>query len=139
MTDKDKIIRLIEHESVLVGLRSDNVIHVEFKENSEITLNVQQHLLKSALELAQGKYLPVIYEAEPFVSISKDAKKNANEMEDDFPHTATVVVVKNLAQRILADFYYKVRPVKRPYKIVTDFEKGIDWLQKNYPISATHY
>lgn len=139
MTDKDKIIRLIEDDSIRIGLRSDDILHVEFKENSEITIEVQNHLLQTALELTEGMYLPIIYEAEPFVSLANDAKKNATLMEAQFPHTASAIVVKNLAQRIIADFYYKVKPTKRPYKIVTDFDKGIEWLKTNYPKKTTPY
>ena len=73
---------------------------------------------------------PFIFSAGEFVSITKEARKNATKMEDQVPVSASAVLVINLAQKLIADFYYKFDKPKNPLKVFRDFDKGIEWLKK---------
>jgi hypothetical protein len=77
---------------------------------------------------------PFIFTADEFISITTKARKNSKKMEPFVPNMGTVLVVRNLAQRILADYYYKFDKPGIPYKVVKDFDKGIQWIRETFDI-----
>ena len=121
-------VREISNDEVHVGLRDDGIIHINFKPNTEINLEFQSVLLSFIVELVGDKKSLIIYEGGEFISVTKEARENAIVIEEQTPTMASVVVVKNLAQKIIADFYYFVNKPKRPFKVFWDFDKGIEWL-----------
>lgn len=129
MHHTEDIVCSIEHECVIVSLRTDDIVHVYFKPNTEITVPLQNTLIQLYNEITKGNKAYFIFEAGEFVSITKEARENAVRMEDDTPTIASAIVVRNLAQKIIADFYYTVNKPKQPYKVFSKFENGIEWLK----------
>lgn len=124
-----KVLEFIDHEKVIVSKRSDSIIHVTFKPNTEITVEFQNELVEMYNQLTGGKKSLFIFEGGEFVSVTKEARENAITIEDNTPTRASAIVVRNLAQKIVADFYYKINKPKQPFKVFWSFEKGILWLQ----------
>jgi hypothetical protein len=122
-------LEFIDHEKVTVSKRSDLIIHVAFKPNTEITVEFQDELVAMYNQITGGKKSLFIFEGGEFVSITKEARENAITIEDNTPTRASAIVVRNLAQKIVADFYYKINKPKQPFKVFWSFEKGIIWLQ----------
>ncbi len=122
-------LEFINHEKVTVSKRSDLIIHVSFKPNTEITVEFQDELVAMYNQITGGKKSLFIFEGGEFVSITKEARENAITIEDNTPTRASAIVVRNLAQKIVADFYYKINKPKQPFKVFWSFEKGIIWLQ----------
>lgn len=85
--------------------------------------------MKAAYWELSDKLAPFIFTAEGFIKLTKEAQKNAKLMEDETPVGASALIVKNTAQKLMADFYYKISPPKRPLKVFKDFDKGIEWLK----------
>lgn len=123
------IIEFIDHEKVTVSKRIDLIIHVSFKPNTEITIEFQDELVAMYNQLTEGKKSLFIFEGGEFVSITKEARENAITIEDNTPTRASAIVVRNLAQKIVADFYYKINKPKQPFKVFWSFDKAILWLQ----------
>lgn len=128
MNQTERIIRKIEHDQFIVALRDDGIVHVTFLPNTEITVQLQGVLIEFYERLTLGEKAYFVFEGGEFVSITKDARENAIVMEESTPTIASAIVVKNLGQKIIADFYYKVNRPKQPYKVFWSFEKAIDWL-----------
>jgi hypothetical protein len=121
-------MKRLENDQVIVTLRGDGIVHVSFLPNTEITVEFQQVLLNMYNEVTGGKKSLFIFDGGEFVSITKDARENAVAIEETTPTKASAIVVKNLAQKIIADFYYKVNRPKQPYKVFWQFDKAIEWL-----------
>jgi hypothetical protein len=121
-------MKRLENDQVIVILRGDGIVHVSFLPNTEITVEFQQVLLNMYNEVTGGKKSLFIFDGGEFVSITKDARENAVAIEETTPTKASAIVVKNLAQKIIADFYYKVNRPKQPYKVFWQFDKAIEWL-----------
>lgn len=110
-------------------LREDGIMHISFKSNTHINVEVQEEMVKTYWQLTDIKR-PFIFEGGDFVSVCPEARKNALLIEEQTPVLASAILVKNLGQRILADYYYKVFPPKYPLKVFRSFDAGIEWLKQ---------
>jgi hypothetical protein len=124
------IIREIDHEFLLVAMRSDGIVTVYIKSHTEINITLQKDMIKIYNELTGGKKAVFLFEAGEFVSITKEARSYAIRMEKDTPTYASAILVKNLGHKIIADFYYKVNRPKQPYRIFWHKDKAIEWLKE---------
>ena len=122
------LLRKIDQPKVEIHLYDDWYIHVHFRDNEVINVQLQDELLNIYLELTEGKLYRFLFTGGEFVSISKEARYHANEIEDISPLGASAIVLSNLAHKIIADFYYRINKPKRPYKVLWSKEKAVKWL-----------
>lgn len=128
MKEQDQLIRKIENDFAIVGMRKDGIVHVYFKPHTELTVTVQEVLLVVYNEITGGEKHPFIFQAGEYCTISKDARENAGKIEHLSPAKASVVYVNTLAHKLIAEFYYKFNKPVQPYKVVSEFSDGIRWL-----------
>lgn len=128
MHQKECLEETIEIEEAIVGRRKDGILHVYYKDSAEINVELQARILTIFKSLAGGQNRNILFEAGEYVTVTKEARENAIKMEEHVPSLTTVVIVQNLAYKLVADFYYKFNKPKRPYKVFTNFEKGVEWL-----------
>lgn len=129
MSPKTEIVRKIEHDQVIICMRDDGIIHVTFLPNTEITIEFQHELIEHYKTITENKKSRFIFEGGEFISIDKEARENAIKIEGLSPCVASAVVVKNLGQKIIADFYYMVNKPKLPFKVFWNFDNAIEWLK----------
>ena len=130
MTSNAKVVREIDHEFITVSLRTDGIVEVYIKPNTEINITLQKDMIRIYNELTNGKKAVFLFTAGEFVSITKEARIYAIRMEKNTPTFASAILVKNLGHKIIADFYYKVNRPKQPYRIFWNSDKAIDWLKE---------
>ena len=51
-------------------------------------------------------------------------------MEDRFPGHCYAIVAHNLAYKIVANFYLKVKKPKTPFKVFSDEDSALVWLNE---------
>jgi hypothetical protein len=134
MQQTEALIRSIKMDDAIVGMRNDGIVHVYFRPCTVIDVPLQLKLLDAYHEITGGKKTPFIFEAGEYISVTREAKENAIVIEEITPTLASAVLINNFAQKLIAVFYYKIKPPKQPYKVVWKFEKGVEWLQQ---VSAT--
>lgn len=88
-------------------------------------------MLDVYIELCGNKFHPFIFEADEYVTVTKEARDNALSLEEKSPVGLSAVIVKSLAHKLIADFYMKFNKPRRPYKVFKDFNEGINWLKSN--------
>ncbi len=123
----DLYVKQIEKELFIASLRFDGIIHVYFKPNTHITVELQKEMLSAYFELTDISR-PFIFEGGEFVSLSKEARLNAIQIEPISPVGASAVIVKNLGQRIIADYYYRFNKPKKPLRVFKCFNEAATWL-----------
>lgn len=128
MKEQDQLVRKIENDFAVVGLRKDGIVHVYFKPHTELTVTLQEILLVIYDEITGGVKMPFIFQAAEYCSVSKEARDNTAHLESQSPIKATVVYVNTLAHKLIAEFYYKFNKPLQPYKVVSEFSDGIRWL-----------
>ena len=102
---------------------------MDFKSGTLIDVALQNELENIYRFLINKKH-PFIFTGGEFVSITAEARKNAIEMEERVLVGYNAIIVKNLAQRLIADYYYRFNKPKNPYKVFKKFEDGIRWLKE---------
>ena len=124
-----KIIKEIKIPEATVSLREDGIVHVYYQKNTFLNVELQMRILEIFNEITGKKKMLFIFEAGEGVIITKGARENAILIEDISPVLASAVVAPNLAYRLIANFYIKVKKIKGQYKVVRDLEEGIKWLK----------
>lgn len=125
-TFQDKII---ENKNAIVHSRIDGIVHVTFKEGTEIDIALQDEMIKVYLEVCEGKKRPFLYTGIGDVTITKEGREYSKELEDVFPAIATAIIADNLAYRIIANFYLNVNKPRAPYKVFNDIASAEAWLK----------
>lgn len=128
MTQKEELVKVVESSSYIIGLRKDDIIHIFFKPNTLINIELQNEMAEVFKNICGGEKKSFIYEGVGSINVTSEARKNALAMENYVPIKASVVIAKNSLQRLLADFYYFINKPKTPYNVFTKFEDGIKWL-----------
>lgn len=130
MNQPEAIIRKIDHDLVVVAMRMDGIVHVYFKPGTEITVPFQEELVSMYNQITEGNKAKFLFEGGEFVSITKEARENAIRIENETPTLASAILVMNLGQKIIADFYYLVNRPQQPYKVFSSFPKAVEWLNQ---------
>jgi len=130
MHQEHRIIRKIITDEVIVGLRDDGIVHVFYKEHTELDIKLQLEILEFYFQICGDEKYPFIFEADEYVTITKEARDNAIVLEEKSPVSMSAIIVKNLAHKLIADFYLKFNKPKRPFKVFKDFQEGINWLKE---------
>lgn len=117
-----------ETSTAEITLRNDGIFHVEFKENAVIDLEQQEENRLKFIEITENVRSLFVYTSHAGVVITKEARENARKLEKDTPMLAVAIVTRNLAYRLLADFYARFHKPHIPYKVFGDMDKAIIWL-----------
>jgi hypothetical protein len=136
ISEPDQLLTRVEMDEAIVGIRKDGIVHVFYKPGTIITVPLQQKMLRIFIELTNGEDKPFIWEGGMNVRVTKEARLYAAVMEKEAPCEATVVVVKNWYQRIIAEFYYRIHKPGMIYLVTKNFPNGIRWLQQAHNDAA---
>lgn len=128
MQEQELLVKVIEMEEVIIGIRKDGLGHAYLKPGAELGIRLQEKMLDAYLCLTGGKKHAFIFEAGDYVSITKEARENARYIQDRSPVRAIAAVTDNLAYRLVADFYSKVHKPRYPFKAVGSIQEAIRWL-----------
>lgn len=129
--EESQIVKTIDREKFTVSLRSDGIVHIHIRANTLVTVELQREMEVAYSEATDIKR-PFIFTGEEFVSVTTEARKNSIKMEMRVPAVGSAMVVRNLAQKILADYYYRFNKPKKPYKVFRRFEDAVEWCKDNF-------
>lgn len=129
---KDHTIKhrtIITLPEAIIREREDGIVHVTFLEGTTFDIPLQERLMQEYIKLCQDQKRPFLFDAEDHFTLTKEASQNAKKLEPNFPATAHAAVVKNLAHKIIGDFFLKFHKPKLPFKIFRKQEDAIKWLR----------
>jgi hypothetical protein len=122
------MLKNIETDRIVVTLRDDGIIQVHIKDRVTIDLECQEEMKTTYWKLTSIPR-PFIFTAGEFISLTREAQKNAKTLEKDVPVAASALIVNNIAQKLMADFYYKLDPPNNPIKVFKNIDKGVVWIK----------
>lgn len=121
--------KTIETDEAIVHLRADGILHITFKEETEIDVALQDKMILIYRELCGDKKRPFLYSGIGDVSITKEGREYSSQLEDVFPAIAAAVIADNIAYKLIANFYLKINKPKTPYKVFNDISSAEEWLK----------
>lgn len=124
----ERIIKKVEDPEFIIGLRDDGLMHMYYKSGTVIDVAIQNRVRDAAFSLSNNKKMPCLFEAGEYVTLTKEARANAIDNEENFPASASAVLVQHLAYKMIADFYYKINKPKQPFKVFRNIDEAITWL-----------
>lgn len=128
MKQPERIINQVEDPEFIVGYRDDGLLHVYYKSRTVIDVDMQNRIRQAAFTLSGDVKLPCLFEAGEYVTLTNEARANAITNEENFPASASAVLVQNLAYRMIADFYYKINKPRQPFKVFGNIDDAVKWL-----------
>ena len=123
-------IKEIRLDLITISLKSDGIVYVYLKENCEINLETQAQMFNAFHRICEGKMRQFLFEGDPGVTVTKEARDNALLIEESSPMKATAVIARNTAHTLLGNFYLKFNKPKRPYKVFKSRAEGLKWLEQ---------
>lgn len=130
---ESEFVREIRINEATVSLRKDGIVQVSFNANVTLDVPLQMLLLNIYIKVTEGKKHPFIFEALSGVKVTKEARDNAIEIENQAPGYAYAVVASSLAYQMIANFYLKVKKPSHPYKVFSKKDDAITWLKSVKP------
>ena len=127
--NKTTILREIEIPEAFIRMRQDGIVHVFYKENTTLDVELQNRTVKLFREITNNKKANFIFESDEGFYFTKEARENSIKLENDSPVNASAIIVTNLASRIIANFFIKVTKPKIRYKLFGTVEEATKWLR----------
>lgn len=124
------VLKRVEIPEALMMLRSDGIVHVHYKKNTTLDIELQASMRDLFLELTGGKKSPFIFSADEGFSLTKEARENADSFKKNPVISSYAVIADNLGYRMIANFYLKINKPVTPYKIFQNTEEAVQWLHK---------
>jgi len=124
-------IQRIELDFCTVSLRDDGIIEHRFARNTPYEIDAKNlvEIANALATLAEGQPRPILSIAGLYGSITPEARKVDIRAGDEYT-LALGLVIKELAQRLLANFYFKIKKVDYPIKTFRTEEEAVAWLQQ---------
>jgi len=122
--------KVIHTDKAKIHLQEEGIISIVFKRGNSIEPEDVRDVRNVNLEIANGKHYTVLIEAEELTSFSKEARELIASKEFAGITLAKALVIRNLGQRIIGNFYLHVN---RPFiktKLFTQKKRAIAWLRE---------
>jgi hypothetical protein len=122
------VVKEIEIPEAFIRLRSDSILHVHYKRNTTLDVELQVRMRNIFNEMTGGLKSNFIFSAAEGFALTKEARENSTILDSNSPISAYAVIANNLAYRIIANFYLKVNKPTVPYKLFQTIEEAVKWL-----------
>lgn len=127
--DKELSLKHIEIPEAHIVLRHDEIVHVHYKKNTVLDVELQTRMRVIYHQLAGGKKLNFIFSADEGFVLTKEARENGPMIENDSPILFYALVANSLPYKIIANFHIKVTNPRANYKVFTNVNAALNWLQ----------
>lgn len=112
-----------------INIKKEGIIHLHYK-NHALTLEENKNIFKILRENSRWEVCPFLISGDEFSSHDKDSKM-FNSSPDVVKHCSCLAfITKNLAQKLVVNFFVRVYKPKVPTRLFTDQDKAFEWLLK---------
>lgn len=111
-------------------LRCDGIIKYSLVDNYEIQKQDVLQISAETKKIANGKRIPLLIVTGAYTSISSEAFEALDSKESLEYSLAEAFVIKSTPQRLLADFYLRIKKPYVPTAYFANEEKALEWLKK---------
>lgn len=120
-TSKNKIFEL--------SISKDPLYVIEVNDTDEFKVSDLELLVSMQKEMG-AKQLPVLVICNEYASTNVELLNTLAKNENNPYSKADAFVIKSLAQKILANFYFKIKKPERPTRFFNDIDEARNWLMQ---------
>lgn len=120
----------VELKKVFIDLLTPNIILVTAKDDIVLESSDILELKEYNLSLTEGKEYGVILDSMLYTSISTEARNIMTSKSVEKNRLATAIVVHELPQRIIGNFYIKFNKPSVPTKLFSNKKEALIWMEK---------
>lgn len=129
MVIEEVFIKTIELDHSIINLRYDGIIVLTTKDNTTLDVEDVRENAETFGLLSGGKKAPILIIGGAYSTVTKDARDFMATEESLKYSLCEAFLLKYLAQRILINFYIKVKKPIVSTKMFTNEDKAIEWLK----------
>ena len=120
-----------DNTNYFMKLFGENIFYLTYFDGADVDLDKIQEVLKNGFELHGEKpFYSIVDLRDNFASMNSEAKKFlANQELLNELRICEVIMVNNLAMKLITKGYFKLFKAKWPLKVVTKDEELIDFLK----------
>jgi hypothetical protein len=121
---------LIDEEdigSVIYRLYENRIFHAIIKNGERINLDMAHKGVKFLKKNGGGEFYN-IYEFTSFSEMDPELREWAAKPNENRYTYIDAIVISNLAQKIIANFYLKFNKPPKPTKIFSTTDKAVEWI-----------
>lgn len=132
-----KVTKVSETTTTLISLCDDGIVRVMLKKNAEVGFQQAKENIQAYSDIAGGnRYAFIFYCENDNVVYSEEARTYAKNNEALFPKVCMAVLVKTLAHKLVANFYFKFHKPTYPYKVFDKLADAEAWCQQQIGINS---
>lgn len=106
------------------------------KKRSELGSEQVRENINAYIELIEGKkYAYLFYAEDDSVIYTEEARRDAKTNENLFPKVCIAVMVKTLAHKLVANFYFKFHKPNYPFKVFDKTQDAEAWCYEQTEIA----
>lgn len=130
MTQTDEIIidKAVKTEKYEVYMHSDDTLCVHYFENCVVEAEDIKETMRIGKEMSPSDDTKVIVKLDTYVEVTKDAREYAQNNVRKLK--AEAHVVPSMANRLMFNFFVKLRNTNHPIKALSRFEDAVKWLDQ---------
>ena len=128
--------KVIQTKHAIITYRSDGVIHLHYLDHL-LVLEESKEVFRVVRENSPWKISPLYVSGETFAAMDKESKAFFAS-DEVLKHCSSVaVLVRNIGQKILTNFYFKLIKTETPTRFFSSELEAIKWSLAHKVVAAS--
>jgi hypothetical protein len=106
-----------------------NIMFIDYKEGTEITVEIMKQMMQDMIELSKGKKFAVFSDLTKNISSTAEARIYGAKNEFTSYTVANAVITNSLAIKIMVNFFITFNKPEKPTRLFKDRKGAVDWLK----------
>lgn len=124
--------KFFETENTSSEFIDDYLLHIKIKEFKELQLSDYKEIKQWVKETIVDKKIVNLLEFNPGSSSSRESREYASSKNGNNLNIGAAIVVNNLGQQLIGDYYLKINKPLNPTKIFSNKEKALSWIKSQF-------
>lgn len=131
--EKYTVLDEIKHELFHLYLRNDGIVQMNTFDEAFFTLKEAKEFVQALQKITKGVPHLILKVPGKHASLDSDARTYMATEEALRFSIAEAVIIRNIAQRMIGNFYLKFDKPKKPIQLFNEIEEAEHWLQTFKP------
>lgn len=118
-----------ETEKIKFSLRPDNIVSIECKPNSTMTIEDGKLSTKVVGDIVNGHPLPLLCDLTNVVKMSQDCRNHFAGPEHARVFSKCALIVTSPLSKIIGNFFLGANKPLKPTRLFTNVDDGLKWLK----------